>query len=87
MRDGFEEYTPLTLWKDYAARPLYGVSMLGITELLEKAGYQTRSGKRFQVSTIKSILGNRPLYEGMYKYGDMNWVKGVHEPILKGVEV
>lgn len=61
-----------------------GVSMLGITELLEKAGYQTRSGKRFQVSTIKSILGNRPLYEGMYKYGNMNWVKGVHEPILKG---
>ena len=60
-----------------------GVSMLGITELLEKAGYQTRSRKRFQVSTIKSILGNRPLYEGMYKYGDMNWVKGVHEPILK----
>ena len=59
-----------------------GVSMLGITELLEKAGYQTRSGKRFQVSTIKSILGNRPLYEGLYKYGNMNWVKGVHEPIL-----
>ena len=52
--------------------------------MLAKAGYQTRSGKRFQVSTIKSILGNRPLYEGMYKYGDMNWVKGVHEPILKG---
>lgn len=60
-----------------------GASMLGITEMLEKAGYQTRAGKRFQVSTIKSILGNRPLYEGMYKYGDMNWVKGVHEPILK----
>lgn len=34
--------------------------------------------------SIKSILGNRPLYEGMYKYGNMNWVKGVHEPILKG---
>lgn len=55
-----------------------------LADLLEKAGYQTRSGKRFQVSTIKSILSNRPLYEGMYKYGDMNWVKGVHEPILKG---
>lgn len=26
VRDGFEEYTPLALWKDYAARPLYGVS-------------------------------------------------------------
>lgn len=60
-----------------------GTSMLGITDLLEKAGYVTRSGKRFQVSTIKSILNNRPLYEGMYKYGDMNWVKGVHEPILE----
>lgn len=59
-----------------------GTSMLGITELLEKAGHQTRAGKRFQVSTIKSILSNRPLYEGMYKYGDMNWVQGVHEPIL-----
>lgn len=61
-----------------------GTSMLGITDLLEKVGYVTRSGKRFQVSTIKSILSNRPLYEGMYKYGDMNWVKGVHEPILEG---
>lgn len=61
-----------------------GTSMLAITDLLEKQGFQTRAGKRFQVSTIKSILGNRQLYEGMYKYGDMNWVKGVHEPILKG---
>ena len=59
-----------------------GVSMLGITELLERAGYQTRSGKRFQVSTIKGILKNRPFYEGLY----MNWVKGVHEPILKGAD-
>lgn len=59
-----------------------GTSMLAITDMLEKQGFQTRGGKRFQVSTIKSILGNRLLYEGMYKYGDMNWVKGVHEPIL-----
>ena len=35
-------------------------------------------------SGVKSIVNNRPLYEGMYKYGkDMNWVQGVHEPILK----
>ena len=61
-----------------------GTSMLAITDLLEKQGFKTRAGKRFQVSTIKSILSNRQLYEGMYKYGDMNWVKGVHEPILKG---
>ncbi len=61
-----------------------GTSMLAITDIIEKSGYVTRKGGRFQVSTIKSILGNRPLYEGMYKYGkEMNWVKGVHEPILK----
>ena len=58
--------------------------MLAITEILRKEGFVTRKGRDFQVSTIKSIISNRPLYEGMYKYGkDMNWVKGVHEPILK----
>lgn len=61
-----------------------GTSMLATTEILEKEGFKTRKGSRFQVSTIKSVLANRPLYEGMYKYGkDMDWVQGVHEPILK----
>lgn len=62
-----------------------GMSMLAITEALEQAGFSTRKGRRFQVSTVKSILSNRPLYEGKYKYGkEMDWVQGVHEPILKG---
>ena len=62
-----------------------GMSMLSIANELAKRGYVTRKGIGFQVSTIKSIISNRPLYEGMYKYGkEMNWVKGVHEPILKG---
>lgn len=61
-----------------------GNSMLGITDALSKQGYVTRKGRGFQVSTIKSIISNKPLYQGMYKYGkDMDWVKGVHEPILK----
>jgi DNA invertase Pin-like site-specific DNA recombinase len=60
-----------------------GTSMLAITDKLAKAGYVTRKGRGFQVSTIKSIIENEPLYRGMYKYGkEMNWVKGVHEPIL-----
>lgn len=60
-----------------------GNSMLGITEELAKHGYVTRKGRGFQVSTIKSIISNKPLYQGMYKYGkEMDWVKGVHEPIL-----
>lgn len=62
-----------------------GMPMLGIADALTDHGFRTRKNRTFQVSTIKSILSNRPLYEGMYKYGkDMNWVKGVHEPILKG---
>lgn len=61
-----------------------GASMLGITDSLAKHGYTTRKGKGFQVSTIKSIISNKPLYQGMYKYGkDMDWVQGVHEPILR----
>jgi DNA invertase Pin-like site-specific DNA recombinase len=61
-----------------------GTSMLAITRILHEEGYKTRGGTVFQVSTIKSVISNRPLYEGMYKYGkEMNWVKGVHEPILE----
>ena len=65
-----------------------GTPMLGIATLLAEHGYVTRKGRGFQVSTIKSIISNKPLYEGMYKYGkEMNWVKGVHEPILKTVYI
>ena len=61
-----------------------GTPMLTIAEWLNDNGYRTRKGTRFQAANISSILKNRPLYEGMYKYGKtMNWVKGVHEPILK----
>lgn len=53
-----------------------------ICDILYENGYSTRKGKRFQPSTIRGILANRPFYEGMYKYGDMGWVHGVHTPIL-----
>lgn len=57
--------------------------MLKIAEDLNAEGYRTRKGTTFQAASIRSIIQNRPLYEGMYKYGKgMNWVKGVHEPIL-----
>lgn len=60
-----------------------GTPMLTIADNLTEMGYRTRKGTKFQAKSISSILSNRPLYEGMYKYGkEMNWVKGVHEPIL-----
>lgn len=60
------------------------VPLLTIAGELDDLGYRTRKGTKFQAESIRSILSNKPLYEGMYKYGkDMNWVEGVHEPILK----
>lgn len=55
-----------------------------ICEVLAEKGYHTRKGKRFQPSTVRGIIENRPFYEGKYKYGDSDWVQGVHTPILKG---
>lgn len=59
-----------------------GTNMLTITKELAANGFKTRRGGDFAVSTIKSILGNERTYRGEYKYGDGEWVKGQHEPIL-----
>lgn len=59
------------------------VPMLTIADELNDLGYRTRKGTKFHNTGVKSIVTNKPLYQGMYKYGkEMNWVKGVHEPIL-----
>lgn len=64
-----------------------GTPMLTIADNLNNKGLRTRKGSNFHASSISSILSNKPLYEGMYKYGkEMNWVKGVHEPILTPTE-
>lgn len=60
-----------------------GTSMLGIADKLNQAGLRTRKGTMFLNTSVKSIISNEMTYKGYYKYGDMNWVKGVHEPILK----
>lgn len=60
-----------------------GTPHLTIADLLNDKGFKTRKGTKFQNTSVKSIVSNEPLYRGMYKYGkEMNWVKGVHEPIL-----
>lgn len=65
-------------------RKANGESMLSTVDALNKSGYKTRNGKPFVISTVQSIWNNENTYRGMYKYGkDMNWVKGIHEPILK----
>lgn len=60
-----------------------GNTMLGTVKALNEAGYKTRNGKEFVISTVQSIWNNEPTYHGMYRYGkNGEWVKGEHEPIL-----
>jgi DNA invertase Pin-like site-specific DNA recombinase len=64
-----------------------GMTMLGTVDALNKAGYKTRNGKEFVISTVQSIWNNERTYRGEYRYGkDGEWVKGQHEPILDPVE-
>ena len=60
-----------------------GTPMLTIADKLNDLGYRTRKGTRFQNTSVRSIINNEPFYKGMYKYGSMNWVRGVHEPLFK----
>jgi hypothetical protein len=61
-----------------------GATYKQICEALNQAGMVNKSGTKFSISTVQVILGNENLYKGMYRYGKSDeWVKGVHEPILK----
>ena len=61
-----------------------GYTYQHIVDELNSKGYTNKSGGKWSISSVQVILGNEQTYRGMYKYGkDMNWVKGVHEPILK----
>ena len=65
-------------------RKFAGKTMLSTVDALNDAGYKTRNGKEFVISTVQSIWNNERTYRGEYKYGeDGEWVKGEHEPILK----
>lgn len=63
-----------------------GSTLSDVAEYLNENGHRTRNGKKFYASHIRAMRENRKVYEGNYKYGDMNWVKGVHEAILKEVK-
>ena len=61
-----------------------GKTYQAICDTLNKEGKTNRSGTKFSISTIQVIFENKPMYQGMYRYGkDSEWVEGEHEPILK----
>lgn len=55
-----------------------------IADALNTMGVPTRTGKnKWQRVTIAGIKNNKKTYEGMYRYSDGDWVKGLHQPILE----
>lgn len=61
-----------------------GKSILSTVDALNDAGFKTRAGKDFVISTVNSIWKNEMFYKGYYRYGkDGEWVPGQHEAILK----
>ena len=60
-----------------------GATFQKICDALNKEGKTNRSGTKFSISTLQVIIDNKPLYQGMYRYGkDSEWVQGEHEAIL-----
>lgn len=59
-----------------------GETMGSIARKLNERGFTNRSGGQMSVAIIQKILENEKIYRGLYKYGDMEWVQGKHEPIL-----
>jgi site-specific DNA recombinase len=70
-------------------RQIFGMKESGstyqnIVDALNGQGKTNKSGTAFAISTIQTILGNRKVYEGYYKYGKTGeWVKGQHEAIFE----
>ena len=61
-----------------------GMTYQAICDSLNDAGKTNRSGTKFSISTLQVITENKPLYQGMYRYGKGGeWVKGEQEPILR----
>ena len=59
-----------------------GKPFRAIADIMVREGYVGRNGKPIYFKTIANIVENEPTYKGMYRYGNGEWVKGKHEPIL-----
>lgn len=69
-------------------REIFGMKQSGmkfreIVDVLNEKGYVNKSGTKWSISSVQTILNNEKTYRGYYKYGDMDWVKGKQDPILQ----
>ena len=51
-------------------------------KLNENPEFKPRKGAKFYSGGVGTMIHNRKTYNGWYRYSEMDWVKGVHEPIL-----
>ena len=59
-----------------------GLTYRALIEELTKEGFTGRGGRPLALSTIKGMIDNKLTYQGYYRYGGSDWVKGTHEAIL-----
>ena len=59
-----------------------GSTFKEIVETLNNKGYTNKSGGKWAISSVQTILNNEKTYQGFYKYGNGDWVAGAHEAIL-----
>lgn len=60
-----------------------GMTMVAISEELNRRGYKTKQGNAFRHSAVQGILKNEEMYRGDYRYGIGHFTKNHHEAILK----
>lgn len=77
--------TEATIVRDIFTMKDNGETYQRIADVLNDKGIVTGRGKPWRTSSVQSIIENRKLYQGFYRYGkDSDWVKGQHEAILEG---
>lgn len=59
-----------------------GMGLRKLASALNERGYKTRKGEPFTFNGVRSIRDNKMLYQGYYKYNNMDWTKGKQEAIL-----
>lgn len=60
-----------------------GSTFKEIVDTLNSKGYTNKSGGKWAISSVQTILNNEKTYQGFYKYGNGDWVEGAHEAILE----
>ena len=63
-----------------------GLGLRAVATNLNRLGYKTKKGNDYNYSAVRSIRDNKKLYQGWYRYGDMEYTVGKHKPIIDGLD-